>query len=97
MVVAQLFDLVDEVAVQHRRRVKTSVLNEVSDDRAPPRAVRLSRGGKIYGWHSPTMSGCDVEVSDCRARRLRSSRSIRSTGGQLVLEEAIARVDPLRA
>lgn len=29
-VVSQLFDLVDEVAVQHRRRVKTSVLNEVS-------------------------------------------------------------------
>ena len=26
---SQLFDLVDEVAVQHRRRIKTSVLNEV--------------------------------------------------------------------
>ncbi|CAM9805385.1 unnamed protein product [Pylaiella littoralis] len=49
----KLFDLVDEVAVQHRRRVKTSVLNEVLRDavlwQAPP--SKKSSGasqGKIY-------------------------------------------------
>ncbi|CAM9936094.1 unnamed protein product, partial [Discosporangium mesarthrocarpum] len=47
----QLFDLVDETVVQHRRRIKTSVLNEVLRDavlwQAPP-ARKASQQGKIY-------------------------------------------------
>lgn len=49
----KLFDLVDEVAVQHRRRVKTSVLNEVLRDavlwQSPPgKRSEGSAQGKIY-------------------------------------------------
>ncbi|CAN0310263.1 unnamed protein product [Ascophyllum nodosum] len=49
----KLFDIVDEVTVQHRRRIKTSVLNEVLRDavlwQSPPtRKSSGGRQGKIY-------------------------------------------------
>lgn len=53
----QLFDLVDEVAVQHRRRVKTSVLNEVGWARAFVSTV----GFRLTHQHTP--AGCSLVVA----------------------------------
>lgn len=52
----QLFDLVDEVAVQHRRRVKTSVLNEVSGGCARLSRLRFSMQ-ELVSRHSRNWAG----------------------------------------
>lgn len=55
-VAAQLFDLVDEVLVQHRRRIKTSVLNEVG------RRVTARLAGKVRWTFMARTCAFDVAV-----------------------------------